>query len=69
MDNLDRAQQFEEMERNRALSKRTKTTGVSSIFCEDCEQPILEARRNAIPGVTRCISCQQEAELRAKRYA
>jgi len=30
--------------------------------CEECEEPIPEARRNAIPGVRLCVSCQSEFE-------
>ncbi|MEK6247097.1 MAG: TraR/DksA C4-type zinc finger protein, partial [Planctomycetales bacterium] len=28
-----------------------------------CEEPILEARRTAIPGVKLCIECQQERDF------
>lgn len=34
--------------------------GESLPFCEDCEEPIPEARRRAVPGVRRCIRCQSE---------
>ena len=34
----------------------------SYTHCEDCGEPIPEARRSAAPGCTRCISCQQRAE-------
>ncbi len=27
--------------------------------CEECERPIPEARRMAVPGVHLCVSCQQ----------
>jgi len=30
--------------------------------CENCEEPIPEARRKAIPGVRLCIHCQAELE-------
>lgn len=34
-----------------------------SLFeCEDCEEPIPEARRKAVPGCTRCVVCQEKAE-------
>ena len=32
--------------------------------CEECGDPIPEARRRAIPGVRRCIPCQEEQESR-----
>ena len=27
--------------------------------CEDCDAPIPEARRQAVPGVRLCVACQQ----------
>lgn len=30
--------------------------------CEECESPIPAARRAAVPGVRRCVSCQQAQE-------
>lgn len=37
--------------------------GNSLKFCEECEAPIPEARREAIPGVRLCVKCQQEKDL------
>ncbi|MBG3878296.1 DksA/TraR family C4-type zinc finger protein [Desulfovibrio oxamicus] len=31
-------------------------------FCEECGDPIPEARRKALPGVRLCVPCQQEAD-------
>lgn len=28
--------------------------------CEECDAPIPEARRNAVPGVRLCINCQAD---------
>lgn len=36
--------------------------GESLKFCEECEEPIPEARRKAVPGVRLCIACQQEKD-------
>lgn len=36
--------------------------GASSSHCEACEEPIPEARRQAVPGVRLCIECQAEAD-------
>ncbi|MBW4936272.1 DksA/TraR family C4-type zinc finger protein [Marinobacter sp. F4206] len=36
--------------------------GESAAFCEECDQPIPEARRKAIPGVRLCVTCQSELE-------
>ncbi len=33
--------------------------GPSLERCEECERPIPEARRKAVPGVHLCVSCQQ----------
>lgn len=37
--------------------------GPGRTHCEECEAPIPEARRKAVPGVRLCVSCQ-EAEDR-----
>ncbi|MDO4725502.1 MAG: TraR/DksA C4-type zinc finger protein [Comamonadaceae bacterium] len=34
--------------------------------CEDCGEPIPQARRQALPGVRRCVGCQAAME-RAQR--
>ncbi len=36
--------------------------GESLEVCEDCDEPIPEARRKAVPGVRRCVACQAEAD-------
>ncbi len=41
----------------RARNKLPK--GESLTHCEECEAPIPEARRKAVPGVRLCVSCQQ----------
>jgi phage/conjugal plasmid C-4 type zinc finger TraR family protein len=38
--------------------------GPSRTHCLDCEQPIPEARRQAVPGVRLCLKCQAEADAR-----
>lgn len=30
----------------------------SAAFCDECDEPIPEARRVAIPGVRLCVECQ-----------
>jgi len=30
----------------------------SAEFCEECDEPIPAARRDAIPGVRLCVACQ-----------
>lgn len=34
--------------------------GDSLTHCEECDAPIPEARRKAVPGVQLCIACQTE---------
>ena len=36
--------------------------GESLTHCAECEEPIPEARRKAIPGVKLCIDCQQDRD-------
>ncbi len=44
------------------LARSRLTEGESLTHCEECEEPIPEARRKAIPGVRLCIQCQAELE-------
>lgn len=41
----------------RARSRLAAGPGLSQ--CEDCDVPIPEARRRAVPGVRRCVACQE----------
>ncbi len=47
---------------------RTPVTGTSSMFCLDCDRPIPEARRAALPGVECCVHCAELMEQRNKHY-
>ncbi|MQU41151.1 TraR/DksA C4-type zinc finger protein [Pseudomonas helleri] len=51
------------------LAQREVLTGPSAEFCvvEDCQSPIPEKRRLAIPGVQHCTQCQTRREKRSKR--
>lgn len=44
-------------------------TGESLHECEECGEPIPEARRKAIPGVKLCIQCQSAQDKHAEKYA
>jgi phage/conjugal plasmid C-4 type zinc finger TraR family protein len=33
--------------------------GRSRVRCEECDVPIPEARRKAVPGVRLCVTCQE----------
>jgi len=59
-DDADLASRIEEENLAVILANRPKTTvGVSATECEECGDPIPEARRAALPGVQCCISCAQ----------
>lgn len=42
--------------------QRLQRQGPSLAFCDECEAPIPQARRDAVPGVRLCIECQTEAD-------
>lgn len=39
-----------------------RPVGESLMFCAECDEPIPEKRRLAIPGVKLCIDCQQDRD-------
>ncbi|MFC5077224.1 hypothetical protein VTH8203_00693 [Vibrio thalassae] len=43
--------------------------GESALYCDECGEPIPEARRRAIKGVRFCIQCQQSLEQLTQRQA
>nr|WP_024967547.1 DksA/TraR family C4-type zinc finger protein [Pantoea sp. IMH] len=47
-----------------AVSRARKAVydGVSAEYCEECGEPIPEARRKALPGVQYCVQCQQKRD-------
>lgn len=44
------------------LARSGIPSGESAHFCEDCGAAIPEARREAVPGVRLCITCQSASE-------
>jgi phage/conjugal plasmid C-4 type zinc finger TraR family protein len=38
-------------------------TGPGLARCEECDAPIPEARRKAVPGVRLCVPCQEAEDL------
>lgn len=52
----------DELERVQA---RRRPHGESLNHCAECDEPIPEARRTAIPGVKLCIECQNERDGRS----
>ena len=60
-DFADRASALSEQYLAQALAARhaaAAPSAESATVCEDCGEPIPEARRQAVPGCTRCIECQ-----------
>lgn len=49
----------EELQRMKA---KAGPKGESLTHCAECEEPIPEKRRLALPGVKLCIDCQQERD-------
>ncbi|GIU40499.1 hypothetical protein TUM4438_01830 [Shewanella sairae] len=45
-----------------AVARSRLRHGESLLHCEECGEPIPEARRNAVPGVRLCIHCQNEID-------
>ncbi len=45
-----------------ARARSRMPQGESLERCEDCDEPIPEARRQAVPGVRRCVGCQAELD-------
>ena len=43
--------------------------GPSATHCQDCGEPIPDARREALPGVRLCITCQEEADKEARHFS
>lgn len=63
-DVIDIANDFAQDALDRRLASiRQEQTTTSRHFCLDCEEPIPIARQR-LGGKTRCLSCQEELELR-----
>jgi phage/conjugal plasmid C-4 type zinc finger TraR family protein len=52
---------------NRARSRLRK--GESRKDCIECGEPIPEPRRQAVPGVTLCITCQAEQDKQDAEFS
>jgi phage/conjugal plasmid C-4 type zinc finger TraR family protein len=46
------------------MQSRQKPVGESLALCAECDEPIPEARRQAIPGVKLCVECMGERDGR-----
>ncbi len=69
MDDFDRAQELElaEYERNQRAALLPEPLAESATHCAECDDPIPQARRLAVPGITLCVACQQRLEHIRKR--
>ncbi len=52
-----------------SLARSRLPAGESATHCDECDAPIPEARRRAIPGVRICIACQSELEAKQTQSA
>lgn len=44
------------------IQAQKRPVGESLTHCAECEEPIPEKRRLALPGVKLCLDCQQERD-------
>ena len=61
-DQLDVAWNLSEMNLKEALANRKVFYGESRTHCLDCEEPIPEGRRKAVPGCQYCVKCAEELQ-------
>lgn len=64
-DEADIANDYAERELADRLYNRIQYRGQSATRCEDCDCEIPLLRREAVPGVSRCLDC---AELEERRH-
>tara|TARA_R110000751_G_scaffold95172_3_gene185806 strand:+ start:1439 stop:1702 length:264 start_codon:yes stop_codon:yes gene_type:complete len=57
--------QIEDSIRDAVQTARARMpVGDSATHCDECEDPIPEARRKAVPGVRACVQCQSQRDSR-----
>ncbi len=62
--------QIDDTVKDAVLSARARLpAGEGSEHCEDCGEPIPKRRREALPGIRTCVSCQSERDEEARRSA
>ncbi|ARQ59203.1 TraR/DksA family transcriptional regulator [Rhizobium sophoriradicis] len=65
---FDRAEELAEKERQAGIRRLQAELQRDGRFdCQDCENEIEPARREAMPSATRCIACQARFERGRKR--
>lgn len=71
-DDIDMAYELQELHLQKALQeqhKRQNFGGESEEFCVECDDEIPEKRREMLPGVQRCVGCQELLEVKSRQYA
>lgn len=53
----------------RRITAKPALAAHSFLFCEECDEPIPEARRVAQPGCKHCVDCLSLAESKGARHA
>lgn len=56
------------LETSRIQQIRQQLTGVSATQCEECGAPVPVERRRLIPGVRKCVGCQEVQEIKGRQY-
>ncbi len=49
------------------LARSRMPAGESALECEECDAPIPEARRKAVPGVKLCVACREALDAKAAK--
>jgi len=63
-DHVDQGNRYAQQMIDQAIANRTRYRGTSRTHCADCEEPIPPGRRQAVPGCTRCVECEELAGRR-----
>ena len=67
-DIIDRAQIEIERELAWSLAKIRRMDGISMAVCMECGNDIPKLRQQLLPGVTRCVGCQEFHEKTKRLY-
>ncbi|HHT5016070.1 TPA: TraR/DksA family transcriptional regulator [Citrobacter koseri] len=65
---IDQANELTQQRIDMAIAAhRLNRNAVSAERCEECDEPIPEPRRAAVPGCQTCAECQADLELIRKQ--
>ncbi|AQT63924.1 TPA: TraR/DksA C4-type zinc finger protein [Serratia marcescens] len=69
-DTIDMAQERQALMLEKQIAYARPVVATPSAFsCSDCEAAIPAARRIAVPGVSRCVTCQEITEAKQRHVA